>query len=56
MNSIDSKISKALKLLRKQPLDIQKSEQARKQLSDLLAKARKPELMGACRPDFARGA
>jgi len=47
MNSIDSKISKALKLLHKQPLDIQKSEQARKQLSDLLTKARKPELTGA---------
>lgn len=49
MNSIDSKISKALKLLRKQPPDLQKLEQARKQISDLLAKARKPELMGALR-------
>ena len=49
MNSIDSKISKALKLLRKQPLAIEKSEQTRRQLNDLLAKLRNPELTGSLR-------
>jgi hypothetical protein len=56
MDSIDSKISKALKLLCKQPLDIQKSGQARKQFGDLLAKTRKPELMGALRWAAEHGA
>jgi hypothetical protein len=49
MNSIDSKISKALKLLRKRPLDIEKSEQTRRQLNDLLAKLRRPELAESLR-------
>jgi hypothetical protein len=49
MNSIDSKISKALKLLRKHPLEIEKSEQTRRQLNDLLAKLRRPELTESLR-------
>jgi hypothetical protein len=49
MNSIDSKISKALKLLRKHPLDIEKSEQTRRQLNDVLAKLRRPELTESLR-------
>lgn len=46
---IDSKISKVLKLLCKQPLDVEKSEQARRQLNDLLAKLRSSELMKSLR-------
>jgi hypothetical protein len=49
MNSIDSKISKLLKLLRKQTQDIGKSEHARRQLDDLLAKTRKSELTESLR-------
>jgi hypothetical protein len=49
MNSIDSKISKALKLFRKHPLEIEKSEQTRRQLNDLLAKLRRPELTESLR-------
>ena len=49
MNSIDSKISKALKLLRKHPLEIEKSKQTRRQLNDLLAKLRRPELTESLR-------
>jgi hypothetical protein len=49
MNSIDSKISKALKSLRKHPLNIEKSEHTRRQLNDLLVKLRRPELTDSLR-------